>query len=166
MSHRALARLIAATFAAAVLALVWPQPLGGRTSYLIVSGTSMEPRLRSLDAVAVRERSDYGVGDVVAYRVPDGEFGAGNIVIHRITAIDADGRLTTQGDNRAQPDLWRPTAADVVGTPWIHVPGGGRLLHRLGEPIVLAALIGGLVALSVALPTGAVELAWPERPRP
>src|SRR5436309_10860228 len=91
---------------AVLLWLALPQTLGGRADWVLVSGTSMLPHLHTGDLVLVRHRSNYHVGEVIAYRVPEGEVGAGRIVIHRI--VGGSGRIgwTLQGDNRTAPDLW------------------------------------------------------------
>src|SRR5207253_4750125 len=72
---------------ALVAALGWfclPQSLGGRADWVMVSGTSMLPHLHTGDLVLVEHQTSYHVGEVVAYRVPKGETGAGYVVIHRI----------------------------------------------------------------------------------
>src|SRR5438552_15737223 len=71
-----------------------PPGLGGSTSYAVVHGMSMEPRLHEGDLVLVRSASDYRVGDVVAYQNRD----LGATVLHRIVGIH-DGRYVFEGDN-------------------------------------------------------------------
>src|SRR5690606_18206258 len=77
-----------------VLVGVWavlfrPGSLGGPATYIVVSGTSMEPLMHTGDFVILQERPHYDVGDVVAYPVRDGT-GAGALVIHRIIGGSAD----------------------------------------------------------------------------
>jgi len=138
---RRLGRLLfTLAFFAAVAAwavLLSPRFVGGPGSYVLVSGTSMEPLLHNGDVVVARERSSYEVGDVVAYRVPEGEAGAGAIVIHRVIGGDANGYLL-QGDNRTGRDLWRPKRSDVVGEMWFSVPRAGLYLAILRAPLPLA----------------------------
>jgi signal peptidase I len=134
-----------------------PASLGGPASYIIIRGTSMLPTYGSGDLVIVRTAADYRVGDVVAYRVPDGDIGSGLIVIHRIAALDRDG-LALRGDNNAAPDPWNPRKADVIGKAWMVVPGFGRVLAAIHQPIVLAALAASVVVAFI--------LAWRPRPRP
>ena len=99
----------AVTLIAAQLALLatllWfglPQSLGGRADWVMVS-------------VLVEHRSRYHVGEVVAYRVPKGQVGAGHVVIHRIIGGNGTKGWTMQGDNRTARDLWYPTNHDVIG---------------------------------------------------
>ena len=133
-----------------------PAALGGPTSYIIIRGSSMVPTYASGDLVIVRTAAEYRVGEVVAYRVPDGDVGAGLIVIHRIVSVGKDG-LTLRGDNNAAPDPWSPRVADVVGGAWISVPGVGRVLAAIHQPIVLAALAASVVVAFI--------VAWRPRPR-
>jgi len=133
-----------------------PAALGGPTSYIIIRGSSMVPTYASGDLVIVRTAAEYRVGEVVAYRVPEGDVGAGLIVIHRIVAAGHDG-LTLRGDHNAAPDPWNPQAADVVGEAWISVPGVGRVLAAIHQPVMLAALAASVVVAFI--------VAWRPRPR-
>ena len=135
---------------------VWPQTVGGPMAYVRVSGTSMEPGLRTGDLVAVRRRDSYAVGDVVAYRVPDGEVGARQVVIHRLVGGDGRTGWTALGDNRRTVDPWRPTDEHVVGEMVWSSAGRGDDLQRLAQPVPLGLLCGGLTTL---------VLLWPERLR-
>ena len=60
----ALAALVVAGLAWWLLA---PTQLGGSTGYAVVVGQSMEPEIERGDLVLVRQRGEYGVGDVVLY---------------------------------------------------------------------------------------------------
>ena len=135
------------------VALVWamwfrPVPLGGSASYATVAGVSMEPGLHTGDLVIAHTEATYTVGDVVVFRVPAGFPEEGSLVIHRIVGGDPTG-FVVQGDNKEQPDPWRPAASDIVGSSWIEVPGIGALLVMLRTPVVLAGLLAVLVALWV-----------------
>jgi signal peptidase I len=128
-----------------VAALGWyclPQRLGGRADWVMVSGTSMLPRLHTGDLVLVEHQSSYHVGEVVAYRVPKGEIGAGYIVIHRI--IGGNGRTgwKLQGDNRTAPDLWHPTDHDVIGSKLLRIPDAWFVLRLLHMPLMLGLFAG------------------------
>ena len=133
-----------------------PAALGGPTSYIIIRGSSMLPTYAPGDLVIVQTAAEYRVGDIVAYRVPDGDIGAGLIVIHRIAALDQH-HLSLRGDNNAAPDPWQPLRGDVIGRAWLAVPGFGRLLAAIHQPIVLAALAASVVVAFI--------VAWRPRPR-
>jgi signal peptidase len=132
--------------------LAWPQSLGGDVAYARVSGHSMDGTYRTGDLVIVTKQSHYSVGDIVDYRIPKGEFGAGAQVIHRIIGGNGRTGFITQGDNRTQPDDWHPRTADVVGHAWIRLPGIGVWFSRLATPLPLGALCAGLTMLMMLLP--------------
>lgn len=136
-----LAKLAAlGAFVAACLWFALPQGLGGRAGWVLVSGTSMLPRLHTGDLVLVERRSGYHVGEVVAYRVPRGEVGAGYVVIHRI--IGGNGRTgwRMKGDNRTAPDLWYPTDHDVIGSKLLRIPHAWFVLRLLHMPLLLGLM--------------------------
>jgi signal peptidase len=129
--------------------LLRPTLLGGPASYVIVSGQSMEPTLHSSDLAVLQKRSDYGPGDIVAFRVLGEEFGEGNMIIHRIVGGNAEEGYIVQGDNKERPDFWRPTDEDMMGRMWFSIPRGGHLLAFLAQPLILGSVVGGLGMLSV-----------------
>ena len=133
-------------------AFLRPTFLAGSASYVLVVGHSMEPTLHNGDLVIIRQQSVYRRGDIVAYRVPQGEPAAGSLVIHRVTGGSRDGYELT-GDNKDQPDLWHPTASDVVGKLAVRVPFGGTALWTLRQPYVAGAL-AALAAMSATAPLG------------
>jgi signal peptidase len=135
------------------LLLVWAsllcaQFVGGPVSYVLVSGTSMEPLLHTGDLAVVVRRDSYAVGDVVAYRVPEGDVGAGALVIHRIVDRTRDG-FVYRGDNRSGVDLWEPTDKEIVGSLWFYAPHAGLALQMLRAPIVLGVLAALLAFVAV-----------------
>jgi signal peptidase len=130
---------------AAVTFLFWahflrPQSLGGGAAYVLVLGKSMEPRYHTGDLVLVRRREGYRVGQLIAYRVPKGDPMAGAQVIHRIVGGDATHGFVVQGDNRTQPDVWRPRPGDIVGAKALRIPHAIVVLQFLRAPIFLALL--------------------------
>jgi signal peptidase len=129
--------------------LLRPTLLGGPASYVIVSGQSMEPTLHSSDLAILQKRSDYGPGDIIAYRVPEEEFGEGGTIIHRIVGGNAEEGYIVQGDNKERPDFWRPTGDDILGRMWFSIPRGGHVLAFLRQPLILGSVVGGLGMLSV-----------------
>ena len=78
------------------------------------------------------------------YRVPEGDFGAGNPVIHRVVGGNGSGWIT-QGDGKASPDTWTPSNRDVLGVARFHIPLGGRALVVMGSWLFVATL-GGIAA--------------------
>lgn len=141
------------TLAVLVAGIAWfftlrPVVLGGPASYIVVSGVSMEPTYHDGDMVVLRKSSDYALGTIVAYRVPEGDVGAGSLVIHRVIGRDDEGYIT-QGDNRKGEDLWRPQESDIVGEAWLHMPGFGRLLAKFRSPLPLAIFAGGFTVYFV-----------------
>ncbi len=148
---------IALTALFVVLAVAWtvllrPQALGGPAAYVIVSGKSMEPTLKNGDLVVALERSSYRAGDVVAYRIPEGERGAGALVIHRITGGSARAGYVLQGDNRSGKDLWRPQPRDIAGDMRVRLPRVGLFLTFVRTPLGMAVFAG--VAAFFLISTG------------
>src|SRR5690349_18564899 len=90
---------------AGIWVLLAPPALGGRTSYVVTSGVSMQPLFHTGDLALVRTQSSYAVGEIVAYRSPT----LGEVVLHRIHTGDAQG-FRTKGDNNSwlDPDTVRP----------------------------------------------------------
>jgi signal peptidase I len=139
--------VLAAAMACALL--VWPGFLRGGTAYVIVSGQSMEPTLHAGDLVLTVRHRTYDIGEVVAYRIPEGQPGAGVLVIHRIVAGSASSGYTTQGDNRDGRDPWRPRPQDIVGAEGLSVPRVGLALAYLRTPLGLAGLAGIVTILLI-----------------
>ena len=134
---------IAATLVA-WLALA-PRQLGGSASYVVVHGTSMEPRFHGGDLVVLRTADDYGVGDVAAYHSPD----LNQLVMHRIVARHGD-RYLFKGDNNDFLDYPTARRVPLAGKLWVRVPRVGGLVQWLREPanaalavVVLALLAAG-----------------------
>lgn len=151
--ERLVRRAASAVLLAALLSLVWPQTLGGALSFAGVDGDSMLGTYLDGDLVVLRAQRSYEVGDVITYRIPDGAFGAGAHVIHRIVAGNGRTGYTTRGDNRTADDEWRPRDQDVVGRSWFRVPGGSARLAWLAQPVHLGALCAALT-VGVALAPG------------
>ena len=150
---------------ALVAALLWfalPQALGGRAGWVMVSGTSMLPHLHTGDLVLVERRSSYHLGEVIAYRVPKGQVGAGHVVIHRIVGGNPRTGWKMQGDNRTAPDLWYPTNRDVIGAKTLRIPDAWSVLRFLHAPLFLGLLAACAVFFWVAFGEGGEEDADPE----
>ena len=125
---------------AAAAWMMWPASLGGRTTYVITHGVSMEPGFHTGDLAILRAASSYRVGDVAAYRSDT----LHSVVMHRIHALDATGAFVFKGDNNSWLDPDHPTAAKVVGRLALRVPAGGRYLHLTHTPWALT-LLGALM---------------------
>ena len=135
-----------------VLAVAWfswmrPTQLGGRDSYVVVQGSSMEPTYHDGDLVLVREEDRYAKGDVIAFRA-GGQFDDPTRVIHRIVGPADEGGFVTQGDNRDRVDPWEPGPDDIIGRAVLHVPYAGAVataaVHpRVLVPIAIAATVLG-----------------------
>ena len=149
---RRLVSLAMLTITVGLFALWWlllgPSFLGGPVTYVMIRGQSMEPTLDGGDLAVVRRHDAYRPGDIVAFRVPEGEPGEGVTVIHRIVG-ETQGGFITQGDNMNGPDPWHPSKDDILGRQWFSVPGAGSFLAFLRQPLPLAALAGGLSMLMV-----------------
>lgn len=115
-----------------------PISLGGTANYTVIHGNSMWPLYHDGDLIITHQQSTYGVGDVVAYHVPQGEVGAGDVVIHRIVGGSATTGLNLLGDNNPNVDPWHPKMANVVGSSWLQIGRAGRLLVLLHQPLALA----------------------------
>lgn len=130
----------------ALLVAYRPMSLGGPTSFVVVSGTSMEPVLATGD-LAIALRSDrYAVGDIVSY-APSAD-PAGRI-IHRVIGGDSLGGYITRGDARGTADPDRPSPAAIDGKVVAVVPGAGLAIALLRTPLVIGAILA-LVVLSFA----------------
>jgi len=122
-----------------------PQSLGGPAVFVAVRGSSMLPTYEHGDLVVVQSATHFRIGQVVAYRVPAGSIGAGQIVLHRIVGGDAVHGFTLKGDNNTAVDPWLPTEGDMVGTASVRLPNAGRLIALVRQPMILAGLAAALV---------------------
>jgi signal peptidase I len=115
---------------------------GGPISWVITSGTSMQPEIDPGTLVVVQRQASYEVGDVVAYRSSQ----LGQTVLHRV--VEAEGTtLVLKGDANSWLDPVSPAPGDVLGKRTLQVPGAGRALQLLQNPLAL-----GVVAAMAVLP--------------
>jgi signal peptidase I len=144
-------KLATSALALVAVACLWfffaPASLGGRTSYVVTDGISMEPRFHAGDLVVVRRQSDYHVGEIVAYHSKVFH----TVVLHRIIARDGS-RYVFKGDNNNFVDFEHPAQSQLIGALWVHLPGAGSTLESVRSP----ALIGILIAVAVLLFAGTV----------
>ena len=136
----------------ALLAGLWlvlaPLQVGGSTSYVLITGTSMEPGLHAGNLVLARAQRSYAVGDAVLYRSST----LGRPVLHRILAIQ-DGRYSFKGDNNNFVDPGSEASSAIVGIRWARIPWAGTAVGWLTTPLH-AGLFGGLAALFALLGGG------------
>ena len=139
-------RVISALTVVLVLTGWWfllrPASLGGPTTLVTVTGQSMEPGMHTGDLAVVYESGRYAPGDVVAF-APDGRSG---VVIHRIVDGSAEPGFRMRGDNNDFYDPWRPTADDITGELVLHVPGAGKAVMAMADP-----LFGGAAAAALTV---------------
>ena len=152
---RAVARslVVALGIALVVLWVVFlrPEALGGPVAYTVVAGKSMLPTMRDGDLVVVLKESRYRPGEVIAYHVPAGDPASGARVIHRIVGGSEKTGYLVQGDNKTQPDPWRPKRRDIIGKEWLRIPRVGAVFVWARSPLALGALAAGLVFALIAV---------------
>ena len=133
----------------------------GSVTFITVKGTSMLPTLKTGDFVLAEAQPSYKVGDLVVYRVPRGQIGAGDDLIHRIVAGNATIGFTLKGDNNPAPDPWIVPRSDVLGKEALAVPGLGNSLLVIRSPL-FAGLAAALIAMWLVIsPPG-----WMRRRKP
>jgi signal peptidase len=128
-----------------ILLAVAPASAGGTASYVTVTGNSMLPTFHSGDTVMLARRSEYEVGQIIAYRSQ--QLG-GTVVIHRIIDLAADGRYVTKGDNNGFIDSYHPSIADILGEQVLQLPSTASWSRFVSKPIVVAAagvMVAGLL---------------------
>lgn len=161
LSKRAIGNLVFASIFTVVSGawFVWLRPpaLGGGATYVMVRGVSMEPTYHTGDLVIARAQPSYAIGDIVAYKVPQGDVGAGLTVIHRIIGGSPAAGYIMRGDNNPAPDDWHPKAANIEGKAWLLIPRGGQVLAFLHAPIPLAALAASVAVAMIVYGKGDQE---------
>jgi signal peptidase I len=138
------AALITIVLFVAAWAMFAPPQLGGKVSYVVTDGVSMLPHYHAGDLVILRQEASYHVGEVAAYHNTQ----LGVVVMHRIIAREGD-RFVFKGDNNNFADTDHPTAAQIVGAEWIHLPRLGDIVTHLRIPFVTAILLALLWIFSV-----------------
>ena len=129
-----------------------PAQIGGATSYAVVFGSSMEPKLGADDLVLVRPQARYAAGDVVLYDDPQLRFeGAPPHRACRRRTLRPQGR-----QQRLSRQFPANGATQIVGALWVTAPGVGRVTTWLREPINAGLLVGlaTLVALGGGVAAG------------
>jgi signal peptidase len=140
-----------------------PQAIGGPAVFVAVRGSSMLPAFEHGDLVVVETAARYNVGDVVAYRVPAGEVGAGKVVFHRIVGGDADHGFVLRGDHNTAPDPWSPKQAEMVGVATLRLPHLGAAINLVRQPVILAGLAAAIIVTLLLARPATVPLEAPAR---
>lgn len=116
----------------------------GCTPFAVLSG-SMEPAypVGSLIYVRAVEGSKLHPGDPVTF-VADEQ---GTVATHRVVSVDADAEvLVTQGDANDAPDGSPVAFENVIGRPFMCIPGAGYaavwMMQPPGSFVVIALLVG------------------------
>jgi signal peptidase I len=105
---------------------------------LSVQSASMEPAIKSGDAILIASKSNIKAGDIVTYRSPaDPKV----LVTHRVVKIDElKNLITTKGDNETSADPVFGSSL-LVGKVIKIFPGTGPTVNKLFSPVgVLAAV--------------------------
>lgn len=165
LSVRHVISVVLLVLATVLIWWLWPARLGGPTTIVIVEGHSMEPTYHSGDLIIARRQHHYDTSDVIVFRATIPGRTQPALVIHRLLQVGSDGRITTQGDNRTNPDSFQLTTDDIVGRAELDVPNGGTILWFLSRWWILAAVTGLVVTLTLwpsrtPLPDGLQEAKW------
>lgn len=158
-SHRLRSGLITGVLllaAGAFWLFLAPPKIGGRSTYVITSGISMEPSFHTGDLAIVRPARTYHVGEIVAYHSSVLHV----VVLHRIIAIHGD-TYVFKGDHNHFIDPTHPTRSALIGALWLHIPHGGTVFRTLHSPVVAGVLCGFVALLLV----GTGETKRRRRPR-
>ncbi|WP_369131735.1 signal peptidase I [Modestobacter sp. I12A-02662] len=147
---RAASALLLVVLTALAVAVLAPQA-AGLAAHVVVSG-SMAPQVQAGDVVltAPVRVPDLRPGQVLLFADPQRP---DRLLLHRLVAFDAQGRLVTRGDANQSDDSRHVAPSDVRGlarlrVPFIGLPGLWRAEGRFG-PIALAAAVLAGAAVSV-----------------
>jgi hypothetical protein len=80
-------------------------------------------------------------------------------VIHRIVGGDPASGFRVRGDNNDVDDGFRPTAATIEGRAWLHLPGVGRAILFVRQPLPLAICTWGLTTFYLLRRWGRLRVA-------
>jgi signal peptidase I len=139
-------RLVFVALVVAWAIFLRPTSLGGSATYVLVRGDSMLPTYENGDFLVAYGNDSYRVGDVVAYRVPEGDVGAGHLIVHRISAA-SDAGYTLTGDNNPASDPWLIGRSNIAGHVVTRVPAVGLFLAFVLQPVVAGGIAASLVVM-------------------
>lgn len=112
--------------------------------YAIQTG-SMTPVMPSRTAVLVHMNAPVSVGDVISFKTH------GELVTHRLIAINADGTYQTKGDANDTPDVFSTNPADVIGPVVASHTDLGFWLFYLKSPTGAGSVLLVFVALFILM---------------
>lgn len=150
-------RGVVLTVVALLLLATWwwvlPPNMGGRTTFFVTKGVSMEPLLHNDDLAVLQKKRTYEVGDVIAFRSQSLK----SVLLHRVVAVE-DGRYVTKGDNNDFIDNDRPRNDQVVGMLAHKFNGAGASfgwlkstpVRVLASALICVALFGYLYSMLFA----------------
>jgi len=138
------------------LLLFRPTFLGGDVTYVIATGSSMEPLFHHGDLLVLKRAPSYQVGDIVGYKPSlPAEVSSEHklpLIVHRIVKFDERGWFVTKGDNFDKPDPYAVEEDLIVGKLWFSVPYLGYLFMFVRKPFFLAMASSLLFFLLVGVP--------------
>ena len=136
--------------------LAWAE---GYRMYVVQTG-SMSPTFNAGDVVIDRTtEAGYGPGDMLTVQIS----AAGDLVTHRMTRVDAQGRLHTKGDANEKGDAWALRPDRVHGVVRHIVPNLGYLVVFMRQKEGIAGVMTS--ALSIFLLWGLCFPAEAAEPR-
>ncbi len=121
--------------------------------FTVLSG-SMEPTYPTGSLICVRpvETADLETGDIITYVVS-----ANTLVTHRIAGIVPDEqdpavtRFRTKGDANDTEDMLLVHQNNVVGSPFLCIPGIGYVIEYVRRPPGIYAAVAGLSLLALLM---------------
>ncbi|HET7060136.1 MAG TPA: signal peptidase I [Candidatus Saccharimonadales bacterium] len=106
----------------------------------VVHTGSMTPDIPSKSAVIVEEHQ-YHVGQVISFKIH------GEVVTHRLVAINPNGTITTKGDANRTADPWHPPTSNIIGSVVAAPHLVGFYLTYVKNPIGIVSIFLGLICL-------------------
>jgi signal peptidase len=138
----------------------------GYRMYVVHTG-SMSPTFKPGDVVVDRTpKAGFRPGDVVTVQTTAS---ASDVVTHRMTRVDPQGKLHTKGDANKKPDAWALTPNAVRGVVQYGVPKLGYLVvfmrQKEGVAGVMTSALAVILLWGICFPQTASETSSQARPR-
>lgn len=133
-------RIIQSVLGLLFVLVVWviflPTQFGGNLTYIVITGTSMEPLFHEGDFVIADVQAEYNIGDIAIYLHPD----VGR-VIHRIIGREGE-RYIFKGDNNSWIDGYYPAREEIIGKYRYSIPKIGKYFLKLRQPWLFSLFSG------------------------